>query len=334
MIIKRRVSKQFVQIDNEIVRDQRLSLDEHGMLHYLLSLPDEWEVKAGHIEHYWKIGRERRARIFNALERVGWLKKEFMRNDQGDLIGSRWIISDEPGPEKPDAAIDGDSDDDDSRATTGTTAAPESKGPAVLVSGDRGAASPTTGPPEARATRGSENPSPLRINTGEEERDSKNTYTTAGAREDDDTTAVPPPFGQLLKLWPAENVASAFACQKVFSRMTAWQQRLAHDGVRPYLADCRSRGQNRLCDLRTYLDERRWEKFTAPRGTAGKPLYVLQRGTPQALRWRTHFERVDPRKLVMFDEQMRCGRGYTVPSEWPPPTPIMTQDDHDAVANL
>lgn len=41
MIIRRRHTKSFVTLENALVRDKRLTLDEHGMLHYLLSLPNE-----------------------------------------------------------------------------------------------------------------------------------------------------------------------------------------------------------------------------------------------------------------------------------------------------
>src|SRR3989304_1012617 len=72
MIIKRRVTRQFVQLDNALVRDRQLALDEHGMLHYLLSLPDDWEVSRAQCARFWGIGRDKAARIFRALRKAGW----------------------------------------------------------------------------------------------------------------------------------------------------------------------------------------------------------------------------------------------------------------------
>src|SRR5688572_15351268 len=104
MIIKRRVTKGFVQIPNEVVRDKRLALDEHGLLHYLLSLPDDWEVNLKQLETYWNIGKDRRQRIFRALRKTGWAQLERITTEDGVFVGQRWIIGDEPGAEVSDDA--------------------------------------------------------------------------------------------------------------------------------------------------------------------------------------------------------------------------------------
>src|SRR5687767_2628633 len=174
MIIKRRVTRQFVQLDNEVVRDKRLTLDEHGMLHYLLSLPDDWEVKPRQLEKYWNIGRDKRRRIFRSLVKAGWARLERIFSEDGlTMLGSRWIIGDEPGPELSEdevAAQEGtDEGDTEQVTTTGTTAAPESKGPDALVSADRGTPFQAVGSPDGRVSRPPENTAPLRRKTSEED---------------------------------------------------------------------------------------------------------------------------------------------------------------------
>jgi hypothetical protein len=329
VIIKRRVTRQFVQLDNSVVRDKRLSLDEHGMLHYLLSLPDDWEVKPGHLEKYWSIGRDKRRRIFRALVKTGWARLERIYADDGvTLLGSRWIIGDEPGAEltEDELAAQGgtEAEDADEVTTTGTTAAPESKGPDALVSADRETPFQAAGSPDRRVTRPPENTSPLRRKTLDEDREDTNTSPpgTAPAEppavvgDDDDDGEPPPKFGELLSRWPADNVASTYASEKSFHKLSDAHKGAALAGIRLYLADCRSKGQTRLCDLRTYLDERRWERFAGKPG--GARMFVAKRGTPQAIRWRDHFAKNEPQKLRMFDQMMMSHGGYTTPTEWPP----------------
>jgi hypothetical protein len=329
MIIKRRVTRQFLQLDNDVVRDKRLALDEHGMLHYLLSLPDDWEVNLRHLEKYWNIGRDKRRRIFNALRKTGWARLERLHSEEGAFIGARWIIGDEPGPELTDEQLAADpADDDDSLPETSTpaTAAPESQTPDALASSDHATEKAAVGFPDGRVTHAPEKASPLlRRNTSEEEIDSTNTMgRSAKSNADDDDEGEPPPrFGALLKLWPADNVVSPFACEKAFAKLSDRQKREAIGGIKPYLSDCRSKGQNRLCDFRTYLDERRFEKFSG-KGLSAKQMWIVKRGTPQAERWRRHFAEHEPKRLAFF-ESMLSGQGYTAPSEWPPPADPMAK---------
>src|SRR6266704_1249136 len=119
MIIKRRYTKQFVTLENKLVRDRRLTLDEHGMLHYLLSLPDDWEVSRTSCARFWRIGRDKSSRIFRSLRRCGWAQVERMHAEDGTFLGVRWIITDEPGEEVPEEALDQDVETDD-ESTEGT----------------------------------------------------------------------------------------------------------------------------------------------------------------------------------------------------------------------
>lgn len=318
MIIKRRVSREFVQIANDLVRDRTLALDAHGMLHYLLSLPDNWEIKLRQIENYWSIGPTKRQRIFRELADAGWLQYEKLKDDEGNYAGARWIVCDEPGPRP--AAQDLDDMTEDGKPLAATKPdAPESQAPASASQGDGQAPHPADGSPGRRKTRPAENlVVDSRRPTVEEHRDSTNT-TADAARDEDDTGEPPPLYAHVLRLWPADNVASSFACEKAFERLSPWLRKLAREGIAPYLADCRSKGQNRLCDLRTYLDERRWEKYTSRGGTTGAIRYAVKRGTPQAARWRAWLAENDPNRCKLFDMLMASSGAYTAPAEWPPP---------------
>jgi hypothetical protein len=327
MIIKRRAGPGFVQIPNDVVRDKRLALDEHGMLHYLLSLPDDWEVNLRQLEKYWSIGRDRRRRIFRTLRKTGWAQLERLHSDDGAFIGARWIIGDEPGPEASEETLAAEAADDDEAVPENSetaTAAPESKGPDVLAPNDHETGLTAVGSPAGRVSHATENTASLRRKTPDEQRDSTNTTETSpltakstSAADDDVGEGEPPPrFGELLKLWPSEHVVSPFACEKSFVKFSARQKLQAFHGVKPYLSDCRSKGHNRLCDLRTYLDERRFERFAEK--PAGRQLFHIKRGTPQAERWREHYRHFMPDKLSFF-EMMMSQSGMTMETEWPPP---------------
>ncbi len=314
MIVKRRVSKQFVQLANEIVRDRSIPLDAHGMLHYLLSLPDNWEINLRQIETFWSIGRAKRQRIFQDLLNTGWLEYEKIQNDVGDYVGSRWIVTDDPQP--PQTKIDDIEEDGEPLVATKSAPAPESQGPdGAALQDDRQRSRAVDDPGGGRETRPPQNRAvESRKQTLQENLDSKN---TTAERETEPDGLPPPPFGIMLRVWPRDNINSAFACQNVFSKLTEKQQADAHAGMKPYLEDARSKGQTRLCDLRTYLDERRWERFT-DRTHSSTVFWTTKRGTPQAGRWRTYYAEEKPRILRLFDEMMATRGFYTTPSEWPP----------------
>ncbi len=319
MIVKRRVSKQFVALANEVVRDRSIPLDAHGMLHYLLSLPDNWEIKLGQIESFWNIGRAKRQRIFQDLLKAGWLEYERIIDDEKNYIGSRWIVTDDPKP-KAETEIGDIEEDGEPLAATKSDPAPESQAPdGAALQGDRERSQAPDASAVGRETRPTQNSAAeSRRKTLEENRDSKNTTGDAARDDFDDDGSPPPSFGQVLKLWPADNMASAYACERAFGKLTPWQRHQARETIPTYLADCRGKGQNRLCDLRTYLDERRWEKFTN-RAAVGPSAYVVKRGTPQALRWREWLAQNDPSKIRLFDLLMSTSGHYTTRSEWPPP---------------
>ncbi len=106
-IHKKRLTKDFASIPNDIFRDPPLSLDTIGVLVYLLSLPGNWEVRADHIRNKFGIGKDKQQRIFRELEDAGYLLREKVRGAYG-----RWItgITIRQTPQKPAGAKDGEPD--------------------------------------------------------------------------------------------------------------------------------------------------------------------------------------------------------------------------------
>jgi len=347
MIIKRRVTRQFVQLDNALVRDRQLALDEHGMLHYLLSLPDDWEVSRAQCARFWGIGRDKAARIFRALRKAGWAQVERLQTEDGTFVGVRWVICDDPGPRASD-------DDLAAEEAAEETAAPESQGPAA----EQDAAPESQGPaaeqdaapesqdpaaeeatgrpsyalPVVRVTRDTEKAYHGQRKSLEENlEDTKTpphppgppTADRPAARPIDDRISdgaddggePPPRFGELLRLWPSDHVMSSFGCERLYAKLSDRERLIAVRGVKPYLDDCASKDR-RICDLKTYLDERRGQRFEGRSAAVGA--FLLLRATPQAGRWREYLARHEPHRLKFFDEMLATRGHYTVPTEWPP----------------
>ena len=63
MILKRRHTANFTTIGNGAFDDERLKLDELGILTWLLSRPENWEVRRPQLRKRFKIGRDALRRI-------------------------------------------------------------------------------------------------------------------------------------------------------------------------------------------------------------------------------------------------------------------------------
>lgn len=76
MIFKQTRRKTFTMVDNEAVRDKRLSFKATGLLVFLLSLPDEWEPNSNHLASIKTDGRDSVRAGLRELEDMGYLIRE------------------------------------------------------------------------------------------------------------------------------------------------------------------------------------------------------------------------------------------------------------------
>lgn len=314
MILKRRHTKAFVTLENALVRDRRLSLDEHGMLHYLLSLPDDWEVSRANCAKFWNIGREKASRIFRSLRKCGWAQVERIHGEDGTFLGTRWIITDEPGEEVQEADLDqeADAEDEAEKSAEETTceepsavhdmAEPEDGSTGVRL--DRDTANPYRGPIiDSKKTDSEENRIP---------------QTCAGENAAGEGSEAPSTFTDLVKSWPPDHVLSRVAAEQAWQRMPKIVRQKAHDIAPRYLDDCR-RNNRKVCDLTTYLREARFERFATPDGRRGAPFFA-EPGTAQWHRWHDYLEATG-QPVKFMELQATKGIGRTCASEWPPPLP-------------
>ena len=310
MIIKRRYTKHFVTLENNLVRDRNLSLDEHGMLHYLLSLPDDWEVSQAQCARFWRIGRDKCNRIFRSLARQGWAQKETLRSEEdGKILGVRWFISDEPGEGTSDEAI---------LDETSETADSESPSPENPTSGEPLSENPATANP-LPGNPSPENPATAIYKDSKKTDSEENRLPQRGAGEKsiEISGTAPASFDDLVGLWPTENILSRTAAEQAWQRLGKVQRQHAFKVAPRYLGDC-SHNSRKVCDLTTYLREERFERFVASPQRGASVLAKV--GTPQWHRWREY--RLATNQLVkLMDHQAARGIGWTVPTEWPPALP-------------
>jgi hypothetical protein len=83
-------------IDNRILEDERLSWDARGLLAFLLSKPDKWNVNVTHLEGQSKAGRSKVRRILRELSEAGYLEYRKARGKGGLFGGTEIIIHETP----------------------------------------------------------------------------------------------------------------------------------------------------------------------------------------------------------------------------------------------
>lgn len=313
MIIRRKHTANYTTIGNVLFEDERLAADEVGILAFLLSRPHDWEVRRPALMRRWKIGRDGMKRIITNWMSTGWCQAEKTRLANG-TFHIIYEIRDQPGPEL--------SEDEIRRALSLVSS--ESADGGIEGKPEDGQ-SPSTGPPPT--------PQPgvddrLAVGRGSHLEDSLSTriLSTKPTNRGCD-------YLDVKAKWPAEHVLSDVAAQNAFLSLSDSGKEACFQGETAYLNDCVA--QNRkVCDLRTFIHERRWERFAA-KAAPKKGLQVVKIGTPQFSRWREHKIAIGE-SAEKIDSFAASYGGLSVPSEWPPalpPRPIATPPPGTSLAS-
>ena len=93
MIVKSRHKSDFFQMDNKSIQDPSLSWAAKGLLAYLLSLPEEWEVHLRDIFSRSACSRLATESAMNELISAGYIKKEQGENKRRT---TKYIIYENP----------------------------------------------------------------------------------------------------------------------------------------------------------------------------------------------------------------------------------------------
>lgn len=96
MIVRSKRKNHFTVIDNDLINDDRLDWKELGLLVYLLSKPDNWEICPSHLMKQRKTGRDGIYAILKNLCDAGYASRK--PNPKG---GWDWVITETPNTDFP-----------------------------------------------------------------------------------------------------------------------------------------------------------------------------------------------------------------------------------------
>lgn len=97
--IKKVYDKNYTVIGNTSINDSGLYLADKGMLEYLWSKPDDWNFYAREVAKHQKDGIDGVNSALRHLEENGYLYRGRVRNEKGQLKGSKWLLSETPKKE-------------------------------------------------------------------------------------------------------------------------------------------------------------------------------------------------------------------------------------------
>ncbi len=86
------VREQFTQIPNNTHQDTSLSLQARGLLGYIISLPDDWVVRPGHLAKENGIGRNTAYKIINELKESGYIIQVQNRSESGKFSTGDYLV--------------------------------------------------------------------------------------------------------------------------------------------------------------------------------------------------------------------------------------------------
>ncbi len=90
-------------LDQRIIDDTRLSWAARGMLAYLLSRPDNWEVRVKDLQRRGNLGRDGTYRLISDLRSTGYVEFQQARDARGCIRGGSYIVREIPNPPHPES---------------------------------------------------------------------------------------------------------------------------------------------------------------------------------------------------------------------------------------
>lgn len=100
MIVRRRRNGHYTIVANRLAEDARLSFEAVGMMTYLLSRPDDWQVHTAQLCGRGGCGRDKARKIISELIEARYIVREQVRSEDGRRIeGVAYVVYDEPQEE-------------------------------------------------------------------------------------------------------------------------------------------------------------------------------------------------------------------------------------------
>jgi hypothetical protein len=175
-IIVRRSNDPFKRVKVHAIEDTRLSHKAVGLLARLLVKPEKWTISMVNLQKTYKGGRDLVRSAMKELKDCGYAELIYLHDENGNISGSRWVVTDTPmngtEPELPtglDKARDGKPVPRDPRETD----------------------FPTVGFYDGRVNRRPENPSINNINNIDKRQSEKTTGSNARVRACENKSETP-----------------------------------------------------------------------------------------------------------------------------------------------
>ncbi|WP_199099893.1 hypothetical protein [Dyella sp. ASV21] len=94
VVLRRRHRRHFTTLDNDLIRDSRLSWKATGLLVYLLSLSDTYKLHISRLSTQKLDGRDATMSAIRELQRAGYVTIEQSRGSEGRFGTTIWTIDD------------------------------------------------------------------------------------------------------------------------------------------------------------------------------------------------------------------------------------------------
>ena len=95
-------TRDYTVMSNHHLRDKALSLKSKGLLSMMLSLPEDWNYTTRGLAKICKEGVDAIGGALRELERAGYIVRHQMRDRQGRISDTEYVIYEQPQPKNPD----------------------------------------------------------------------------------------------------------------------------------------------------------------------------------------------------------------------------------------
>lgn len=101
-IIRVQKTERYSIISNEVLNDPKLSYKAKGLLCYLLSKPDTWNIQVNQLVKASKDGRDAVYATIKELGEAGYIIKEVIKDASGKIVECAYTVFENPLPGNPD----------------------------------------------------------------------------------------------------------------------------------------------------------------------------------------------------------------------------------------
>ena len=95
-----RPASHYTVVQNQVIRDRRLSWRARGILIYLLSMPDDWRTTASHLASTGLEGRDAIRACLEELETVGYIQRKKRQDDRGRWSTATYVFDCPQNPQE------------------------------------------------------------------------------------------------------------------------------------------------------------------------------------------------------------------------------------------